>query len=160
MGWRASEADHTPFLDSTLPQEVRQALEAGELMAVSVSMPLEPGETCYYSEPAIYEKKIRGPRSAKPKRGGLFRPAATTKSESSGVMDIAFRQVHGVLYITGSRVVFVGEEEQWSEPIDSLLSVKPYLNCVKLQFGKNLYKVFVPEGSLAHAALAQLREGV
>lgn len=116
-------------------------------------------EHCRYVEPAIYEKKVRAPRGAtKRKSRRLFRNATRESDKKDSVVDITFQQVRGYLYITDKRVVFSAGPDSWERLVSELLSVKPYLNCVKLQFGKDSYKVFVPDGALAQGLLIQLRD--
>lgn len=161
---RGQEIDKTPQLKSVLTEEVRGEIARGGLPVIRISsdMYMHPGETCRYVEQAIYEKKVRVPRGST-KRAlsrGLFRARQqddVRTSAADSVVDISFEQVRGYLYVTDTRVIFTSPSERWEHGIDELLSVKPYLNAVKLQFGRESRKVFVPDGSLAACLLRTLR---
>ncbi|MBD5560175.1 MAG: hypothetical protein HDQ87_07460 [Clostridia bacterium] len=159
--WTQQDTERTPYLDSILPREVRQELSRGRLPLLRCdSLNLAAGETCHYADSAIYEKKIRRLRSAvRARPSGIFRSRdRTAPAAADAVVDIAFEQIDGFLYITSSRVLFSGGDEFWERSLRELLAVKPYLNCVKLQFGREAFKVFVPDGSLPYRALGLLRQ--
>lgn len=152
------EIQQTPYLESILPQKAQEELLDGMLPLIRCdSLVLEDREICHYADRAIYEKKIRQPRGANRRGGlGIFRNRHDPSAKDS-VVDIVFEQIEGYLYITNYRVLFSGEGEYWDRGLRELLAVKPYLNCVKLQFGRDSYKVFVPNGNLPHMALSLLR---
>lgn len=157
---RNTDIEQTPKLSTVLNGAVIREIEDGRLPVIRTDkIQLNDQEQCHYVDQAIYEKKIRIPRSAKRQSRGLFRARQSDKADarSGSVVDIEFRQVRGYLYITDTRVMFRSPFENWERPLHTLLGVKPYLNCVKMQFGKDSYKVFVPDGSLAHSVLALIR---
>lgn len=159
---RGQTVDKTPQLESVLTSEVREEIARGGLPVIRISsrMYMHPGEVCRYVEQAIYEKKVRVARgSMKRSERRLFRARTQEAGPSAAdsVVDISFEQIPGHLYITDGRVIFTSSAERWEHPMDELLSVKPYLNAVKLQFGKEARKVFVPDGNLAATVLGTLR---
>lgn len=152
------EFERTPHLKSIMPQEIRLEVEKNRLPYLRCdSLVLEQGEICHYADRAIYEKKIRRPRAQTKRPGGIFRSRGPEENSRDTVLDIVFEQISGILYITGRRILFSGEGEYWTKNLDELLAAKPYLNCVKFQFGRDSYKVFVPDGSLPHAVIRLLR---
>lgn len=161
---RNADFEQTPILESALGGETIKAISSGLLPTIQTGdIELPSDEICRYVEPAIYEKKIRVPRGAKksPKRR-LFRSRFQETPEeaaANSVVDIAFEQVRGFLYVTDRRVIFSAPRDSWSRETRELLAVKPYLNCVKLQFGKDGYKVFVPDGNICHAVLRLVQGG-
>lgn len=158
--WTQQEYERTPYLESILPQAARQEISGGVLPFLRCdNLKLRDGEACHYADCAIYEKKIRRPRSAvRRQAAGIFRSRERGPQDiRDAVVDIAFEQIEGFLYITNSRVLFSGGDEYWDRSLGELLAVKPYLNCVKFQFGRESYKVFVPDGSLPHLALNLIR---
>lgn len=155
------EFDRTPYLDSILPRAAQAELERGILPLLRCdNLALEEGEYCHYADCAIYEKKIRRPRAASRRQNaGIFRSRRRDMvTVKDAVVDIAFEQIDGCLYITNDRVLFSGGDEFWDRNIRELLAVKPYLNCVKFQFGKDSYKVFVPDGNLPALTLNLVRQ--
>lgn len=153
------DIQQTPHLESILPPKARDEMMMGQLPLLRCDgLILDPDETCHYADRAIYEKKIRQPRGATKRIGfGIFHSRNNHTAKDS-VVDIVFEQVEGFFYVTNCRVVFSGSGgEYWDRGLRELLSVKPYLNCVKLQFGKDSYKVFVPDGNLPHLVLSKLR---
>lgn len=152
------EVERTPRPVSILPQEAYRTIRQRQLPELHCdSRVLEEGECCHYADCAIYEKKIRRPRSAEKRPAGIFRSRGRRENSGDAVLDIVFEQISGMLYITENRVLFFGEGEYWSRDLKDLLTVKPYLNCVKFQFGKESYKVFVPDGSIPHAVVCLLQ---
>lgn len=158
--WAQQEFERTPYLESILPHEAQQEISRGVLPLLRCdNLQLEAGEVCHYADCAIYEKKIRRPRTAgRRQAAGIFHSRERSPQNfRDGVMDIAFEQIDGFLYITNSRVLFSGGDEYWERSLGELLAVKPYLNCIKFQFGRESLKVFVPDGSLPHLALNLIR---
>ena len=45
----------------------------------------------------------------------------------------------------------------FDKKVDDLIALTPYANCVELQFSKDNYKIFVPDGNVTHAVLQQIR---
>lgn len=151
---RATDAPpKTPYLPSVLPQGALVEIGRGVLPVIEApSLELNDGEKCHYVERAIYEQKLKVPRlrkEARP-RGRLARKDTGKRETHSSVMDIAFEQHKGHLYVTSRRIIFLGMDESgWERSTAQLHVVRPYLNCVKLQFGTECLKVFVPDGSVA-----------
>lgn len=159
---RSADIEQTPKLESVLTQTVKDEIARGGLPVIRTgSIFLEKGETCRYVEPAIFEMKVRVPRGTTRRRShGLFhvrRQEGAAAAARDSVVDITFEQIQGHLYITDDRVLFEAKTDSWERRIDELLVVKPYLNCVKLQFGKDSYKVFVPDGDITRRLLLTLR---
>lgn len=155
------EIEKTPSLQSVLTQAILDELEAGRLPTIQTdSIELSADEQCHYVDRAIYEKKLKVPRGRKEGKAGIFRGRETRMDrERDTIVDIAFEQIAGYLYITTQRVLFSSPKECWQRPLEELLGVKPYLNCVKMQFSTESFKIFVPDGNLAHRALMRLRFG-
>lgn len=153
--------EQTPRLQSVLTQQVLDELAAGGLPVIETdSIELSSDEMCHYVDRAIYEKRLKVSRGHKERRSGIFRGReASLDRRRDKIVDIMFEQIPGYLYVTTQRVLFSSPTECWQHPLGELLGIKPYLNCVKMQFGTESLKVFVPDGNLAHKALMQLRFG-
>lgn len=159
--WAPRDLERTPYLESILPRGAQQEISRGILPFLHCdSLTLAEGEFCHYADCAIYEKRIRLPRlAARRQPAGVFRSRDGARPVPAA-SDVAFEQIDGFLYITSSRVLFSGGDEYWDRSLDGLLAAKPYLNCIKFQFGRESLKVFVPDGSLPHLALNLIRRQV
>lgn len=73
------------------------------------------------------------------------------------VDNVTYQTLRGVLYITNRRIIFQGEQEGFDLKVDDLIAITPYSNCVELQTSKAHYKIFVPNGNVAHTVLRLIR---
>jgi len=73
------------------------------------------------------------------------------------VDNVQYDTFKGILYITNKRIIFVGDANGFDKRIDDLIAITPYSNGVELQFNKESVKLFVPDGSIPHAVLQQVR---
>lgn len=73
------------------------------------------------------------------------------------VDNVQYEQIKGILYITNRRLVFVGEAEGFDKPLDALIAITPYSNCIELQFSQGNYKIFVPDGNVINAVFQQVK---
>ena len=73
------------------------------------------------------------------------------------VDNVQYETIRGILYITNRRIIFVGDQSGFDKKVDDLIALTPYANCVELQFSKDNYKIFVPDGNVTHAVLQQIR---
>ena len=67
--------------------------------------------------------------------------------------NVQYEEIRGILYITNQRIIFVGESEGFDKKVSDLIALSPYLNCVELQFSKQTYKIFVPDGNITNNVL-------
>ena len=153
-----------PTIISILPDAAKQEIMRGRLPILNTSkIFLKAGEQCHYIDKAIYEKKITKKRYVRKNAGysvpGLFK--GTRFSMGGGQTDVVdnvhYETYRGILYLTNKRIIFVGESNGFDEKIDDLVALTPYANCVELQFPKNHYKLFVPDGNITHAVLQQIK---
>ena len=67
--------------------------------------------------------------------------------------NVQYETLRGILYITNKRIIFVGEGNGFDKKIEDLVALTPYSNCVELQFSKDHFRLFVPDGSITNAVL-------
>lgn len=120
-------------------------------------------EQCHYIDKAIYEKKTVKKRYVRRNAGysvpGLFKGTRINMGggNTDVVDNVQYDTIRGILYITNKRIIFVGEQNGFDKKIDDLIAISPFSNCIELQFSKDNYKLFVPDGSVANAVLQQMR---
>lgn len=150
----------TPIVGSILPDAARQEIMCGRLPVLNTNKVfLKTGEQCHYIEKAIHEKRTVKKRYVRKNAGysmpGLFK--GTRIHMGGGQTDVQdnvlFETFRGILYITNKRIIFVGEQGGFNLKVDDLIAITPYSNCVELQFNKDTYKLFVPDGSITNAVL-------
>lgn len=151
---------NAPAVQTILPDAARQEILRGRLPVLRTSkLFLKSGETCHYIDKAIYEKKTVRKRYVRNNRGysvpGLFK--GTRVSFGGGTTDqednVSYQMLRGILYVTNRRVIFQGDQEGFTVPVDDLVAVNPYRNCVELQTNKAFYRIFVPDGNVTQAVL-------
>ena len=154
----------TPIVTSILPDIAKQEIMRGRLPILNTNkIFLKGGETCHYIDKAIYEKKTVRKRYVRRNTGysmpGLFKGTRINMGggNTDVVDNVQYDTFRGILYITNKRIIFVGDQNGFDKKIDDLIALTPYSNCVELQFSKDTYKLFVPEGNVAHAVLQIIR---
>ena len=155
----------TPVIvTSILPDLARQEILKGNLPVLNTDkLFLKPGEQCHYIDKAIYEKKKVQKRYVRSGNGysvpGLFKGTRVKAwgGHTDVVDNVQYETLRGILYITNKRIIFVGESEGFDKKVDDLIALTPYSNCVELQFSKDNYNLFVPDGNVANAVLQQVR---
>lgn len=154
----------TPIVTTILPDIAKQEILRGRLPILKTNkIFLKNGEVCHYIDKAIYEKKTVRKRYVRRNSGysvpGLFK--GTRINLGSGKTDVVdnvqYETIRGILYITNRRIIFVGDQSGFDKKVDDLIALTPYANCVELQFSKDNYKIFVPDGNVTHAVLQQIR---
>lgn len=154
----------TPIVTTILPDIAKQEILRGRLPILKTNkIFLKNGEICHYIDKAIYEKKTVRKRYVRRNSGysvpGLFK--GTRINLGSGKTDVVdnvqYETIRGILYITNRRIIFVGDQSGFDKKVDDLIALTPYANCVELQFSKDNYRIFVPDGNVTHAVLQQIR---
>ena len=150
----------TPVVSSILPAAAKQEIMGGRLPILNTDKVfLKVGEQCHYIEKVIYEKRITKKRYVRKRTGysmpGLFKGHRVNLGggHTDVVDNIAYDMIRGILYITNKRIIFVGEQEGFNLKVDDLIAITPYNNCVELQYSKDIYKLFVPDGAITNAVL-------
>lgn len=153
-----------PTVISILPDAAKQEIMRGRLPVLNTNKVfLKGGEQCHYIDKAIYEKKTVKKRYVRRNTGysvpGLFKGTRVNLGggQTDVVDNVQYETIRGILYITNKRIIFVGESSGFDKKIDDLIALTPYSNCVELQFSKENYKIFVPDGGIAHAVLQQVK---
>ncbi len=151
-------------VNSILPDIAKQEILKGNLPILNTDkLFLKNGESCHYIDKAIYEKRKVQKKYVRSGNGysfpGLFKGSRvrTWGGHTDVVDNVQYEMLRGILYITNKRIVFVGESEGFDKKTDDLIAITPYTNCVELQFSKEKYKIFVPDGNVANAVLQQVR---
>jgi hypothetical protein len=149
---------------SILPDIAKQEILRGSLPILNTNkIFLKSDEQCHYIDKAIYERKKIQKRYVRSGNGfstpGLFKGSRvkTWGSHTDVVDNIQYETLRGILYITNKRIIFVGESEGFDKKISDLVAITPYSNCVELQFSKDNYKLFVPNGNVTNAVLQLVR---
>lgn len=146
-----------PTIISILPDVAKQEIMRGRLPILNTNKVfLKKDEHCHYIDKAIYEKRTIK-KSYLRKNAGYSMPGllkGTRVNMGGGQTDVKenvqYETIRGILYITNKRVIFVGESTGFDKKIDELIALTPYSNCVELQFSKDNYKIFVPDGNITH----------
>lgn len=154
----------TPVVTTILPDAAKQEIMKGRLPILRTDkIFLNQNETCYYIDKAIYEKKITKKRYVRRNNGysmpGLFK--GTRIQMGGGHTDvednIQYETYRGILYLTNRRIIFVGDQIGFDKSLHDLVATTPYSNCLELQFSKETYKIFVPDGNVLNRALHLIR---
>ena len=149
-----------PTIIGILPEAAKQEIMCGRLPILNTDkLFLKQDEFCHYVEKAVYEKKTVKKSYVRKNAGysvpGLFK--GTRVNLGGGVTDVKendqYELFRGILYITNKRVIFVGEACGFDRDLNDLVALTPYANCVELQFSKENYKIFVPDGNIVHKVL-------
>lgn len=150
----------TPMVQTILPDLARQEIMRGRLPVLNTNkIFLKGGEQCHYIDKAIYEKKTVRKRYVRRNNGysmpGLFKGTRINMGggKTDVVDNVQYETFRGILYITNKRIIFVGESNGFDKKIEELVAVTPYSNCIEMQFSKDTYKLFVPDGNIAHMVL-------
>lgn len=90
---------------------------------------------------------------------GLFKGTRINMggSHTDVVDNVQYETIRGILYITNKRIIFVGESTGFDKRISDLIALTIYANCVELQFSRENYKIFVPNGNVTNAVLQLIR---
>lgn len=153
----------TPTVLSILPDAVKQEIMRGRLPILNTDkIFVKSGEHCRYIDKAIYEKKTVRKSYVRKNNGysvpGLFK--GTRINIGGGKTDVVdsvrYDTYRGILYITDKRIIFVGEQNGFDRKVDDLIAASPFTNCIELQFSKENYTLFVPDGSVAAAVLKMI----
>lgn len=149
-----------PMITPILPDAARQEILHGRLPILrSDKIFLKNGENCHYIDKAIYEKRTVRKRYVRHTRNystpGLFKGTRHTfgGGHTDQVDNVEYSTHKGILYITNRRLIFVGAQEGFDKRISDIIAVQPYTNCIEIQFSKEQYKIFVPDGTVVHAVL-------
>lgn len=154
----------TPMVQTILPDVARQEIMRGRLPVLNTNkIFLKNGEQCHYIDKTIYEKKKVNKRYVRRNNGysmpGLFK--GTRINMGGGKTDveenIQYETIRGILYITNQRIIFVGESNGFDIKVEDLIAATPYTNCIELQFSKETYKLFVPDGYIVQNVLQIIR---
>lgn len=154
----------TPIVTTILPDVARQEIMHGRLPILNTNkIFLKAGEQCHYIDKAIYEKKTVKKRYVRRNNGysvpGLFKGTRINigGGHTDVVDNVSYDTIRGILYITNKRIIFVGDQTGFDKKISDLIALTPYSNCVELQFSKDNYKIFVPDGNVTHMVLQLIR---
>lgn len=154
----------TPIITSILPDAAKQEIVRGRLPILNTNKVfLKNGENCHYIDKAIYEKQTVRKRYVRRNTGysvpGLFKGTRINfgGGNTDVVDNVTYDTFRGILYITNRRMIFQGEQGGFDKRLDELVAINPYSNCVELQFSKETYKVFVPDGGIVHSVLQLVR---
>ena len=154
----------TPIVTTILPDVARQEIMRGGLPILNTNkIFLKAGEQCHYIDKAIYEKKTVKKRYVRRNNGysvpGLFKGTRINMGggHTDVIDNVSYDTIRGILYITNKRIIFVGDQTGFDKKISELIALTPYSNCVELQFSKDNYKIFVPDGNVTHMVLQLIR---
>ena len=154
----------TPQVSTILPDIARQEILRGRLPILNTNkIFLRAGEQCHYIDKAIYEKRTIRKRYVRRGGGystrGLFKGTRVnfSRGTTDTVDNVTYSTHRGILYITNRRIIFVGDQIGFDKKLDDMVALTPYNNCVEIQFTKETYTIFVPDGTVTHAVLQKLR---
>lgn len=156
--------NNTPQIPTILPDIAKKEVLCGRLPEINVNtLFLRRGEICHYADRAMWEKvktkKITHRYSGGHSTPGLLKGnrwyAGSSTSFSEDVQDI--QHIKGILYVTNRRIIFSSQNEGFDKEYKDLSAVQPYANCIELQFGKDVFKIFVPDGNVANMVIHMLQ---
>ena len=153
-----------PLITTILPDVAKQEILNGRLpILLTDKIFLKQNEVCHYIDKAIYEKKTVKKRYIRRNNGyrmpGLFK--GTNINIGNGYTDvdedIQYDNFKGIIYLTNMRIIFVCSQMGFEKEIKDLVAATPYSNCIELQFKKETYKIFIPDGIVINKALHLIR---
>lgn len=160
MGFLDIFKPQPPTVQSILPQAAVNEIMSGRLPILNTDkIFLKSGENCHYIDKAIYEKRITKKRYVRRNNGysmpGLFK--GTRVNMGGGRTDVEdnvqYETYRGIIYLTNQRIIFVGDQIGFDKRVNDLVATTPYSNCLELQFSKETYRLFVPDGNVLNRAL-------
>lgn len=153
-----------PAIISILPDVAKQEIMRGRLPILNTNkIFLKTDEQCHYIDKAIYEERTVNKRYIRKNAGySLPGPFKGTRVKLGGgqtdiVDSVQYDKLRGILYITNKRIIFVGESKGFDKKIDDLIALTPYSNCVELQFSKENFRIFVPDGNIVCTVIRTVR---
>lgn len=154
----------TPTVTTILPDAARQEILNGRLPILKTDKVfLKSNESCHYIDKAIYEKKVTKKRYIRRNNGysvpGLFKGTRIHfgGGQTDVVDNVQYETYRGIVYLTNQRIIFVGDQNGFDRRINDLVATTPYSNCIELQFSKESYRLFVPDGNVMNQALHLMR---
>ena len=153
-----------PQVVSMLPSIVKKELANGRLPILKTSKVfLNQNEYCYYLDNCIYEKRVV--RKKYVRHGGSYSIPGLFKGTrmhvGGGQTDvednIKYEQINGMLCITNNRIIFISDYDGFEKNISKLTAITPYSNCVKIQFEKDTYTFFIPDGNIVNRVLQLIK---
>ena len=154
----------TPMVTSILPDVAKQEIINGRLPVLRTDkIFLKQNEACHYIDKAIYEKKTTKKRYVRRNNGysmpGLFK--GTRIHMGGGHTDVEdnvqYETFRGIIYLTNQRIIFVGDQMGFDKNLADIVATTPYRNCLEIQFSKETYRLFVPDGNVLNRALHLIR---
>ena len=154
-----------PQIPSILPDIAKREILSGRLPEINVkTLFLKRGEVCHYADKAMWEKVLTNRKTTR-YGGGHSMPgiiisgsrwySAKSTSYSENIQDI--QHIKGILYITNRRIIFSSPNGGFDKDYKNLSAVQPYANCIELQYGNAMFKVFVPDGNIASQTIHMLQ---
>lgn len=155
----------TPMVSSILPDIAKQEILNGRLPILRTDKVfLKSNETCRYIDKAIYEKRVNRKRYVRRNTGysvpGLFKgDRINFGGGHTDVTDnVQYETYRGIIYLTDLRIIFVGDQTGFEKNLNDLVATTPYLNCLELQFSKESYRLFVPDGNVLNRTLHLIKQ--
>lgn len=152
------------MVTSILPDVAKQEIINGRLPVLRTDkIFLKQNEACHYIDKAIYEKKTTKKRYVRRNNGysmpGLFK--GTRIHMGGGHTDVEdnvqYETFRGIIYLTNQRIIFVGDQMGFDKNLADIVATTPYSNCLEIQFSKETYRLFVPDGNVLNRALHLIR---
>lgn len=151
----------TPVVQTILPDVAKQEIMSGRLPILRTDkIFLKSGETCHYIDKAIYEKKIVKKRYVRRNHGTSYRGIIFNDvrhhyggGQTDVVDNVQYETYRGILFLTNQRIIFVGDQNGFDKRLDDLVATTPWSNCIELQFSKETYRLFIPDGNVLNHAL-------
>lgn len=165
FSWLFGNRTRTPSVPSILPAIAVNEIMAGRLPQINVNtLFLKRGETCHYADNALWIKETKKRKTTRSGGGssypGIFiRGSRWYHGGSTSISEdiTESQEIKGVLYITNQRIVFTSQRGGFDKNFRDLSAVQPYANCIELQYGNDLYKVFIPDGNIANTLIHLLQ---
>ena len=154
-----------PAIQTILPAAAKQEILNGRLPILRTDkIFFKRGEMCHYIDKAIYEKRSVKKRYIRQSYGSSYKGLILKDvrhhyggGKTDVVDNIQYDRLRGILYLTNQRIIFVGEQEGFDKRLDELVATTAWSNCIELQFQKESYRIFVPDGNVINKALHLVR---
>ena len=165
MGFLDLFKPKTPMVQTILPDAAKQEILCGRLPILRTDkIFMKNGEVCHYIDKAIYEKKSVKKQYVRRNygtsyKGILFKDVRHHYGggRTDVVDNIQYEMLRGILFLTNYRIIFVGDQNGFDKRLDDLVATTPWNNCIELQFTKETYRLFVPDGNVINRALHLVR---
>ncbi len=153
-----------PIVTSIMPEAAKNEIFAARLPVIdNATVFLQADEQCHYVESAVLLKE-KVQKIYPNKRAGFSIPGFIkgTRIHFGGGQTnpkdkIVTEQFAGTLFVTNKRIIFVAQKNGFDKSLSVLTAINANPDSIELQFGEVTYRMVLPDGNLAAAALRLIK---